>query len=59
MKTFVKDYAELVKMTGKFYKNHWKGMIVMEVAAGAAGYAILCKDDIKNKVKAKFGKEEA
>ena len=29
MKEFVKDYVELCKDSGKFYKKHWKGLIVL------------------------------
>ena len=29
MKEFVKDYVELCKGSGKFYKKHWKGLIVL------------------------------
>lgn len=29
MKQFWKDYGELCKETGRFYKKHWKGVIVL------------------------------
>lgn len=29
MKDFWKDYGELCKETGRFYKKHWKGVIVL------------------------------
>lgn len=29
MKQFWKDYGELCKETGRFYKKHWKGAIVL------------------------------
>ena len=29
MKEFAKDYVELCKDSGKFYKKHWKGLIVL------------------------------
>ena len=29
MKEFWKDYGELCKETGRFYKKHWKGCIVL------------------------------
>lgn len=36
MKQFWKDYGELCKETGRFYKNHWKGVIVLNaVIVGA------------------------
>ena len=36
MREFVKDYADLCKDSGKFYKKHWKGCIVLNaVTLGA------------------------
>lgn len=32
MKQFWKDYGELCKETGRFYKKHWKGAIVLNGA---------------------------
>lgn len=32
MKQFWKDYVELCKETGRFYKKHWKGCIVLNAA---------------------------
>ena len=32
MKEFWKDYGKLCKETGRFYKNHWKGLIVLNAA---------------------------
>ena len=29
MKEFWKDYGELCKASGRFYKKHWKGCIVL------------------------------
>lgn len=29
MKEFWKDYGELCKETGRFYKKHWKGTILL------------------------------
>ena len=31
MKRFFKDYGELCKATGRFYKEHWLGTIVLNV----------------------------
>ena len=36
MKTFWKDYWELCKESGKFYKKHWKGVLVLNAAIIAA-----------------------
>ena len=36
MKQFWKDYGELCKETGRFYKKHWKGVILLDaVVVGA------------------------
>lgn len=32
MRQFWKDYGELCKMTGRFYKKHWKGCLVLNAA---------------------------
>lgn len=32
MRDFVKDYVELCKEGGKFYKKHWKGVALLNVA---------------------------
>lgn len=58
MKKFVKDYAGLCKATGKFYKDHWIGVTVMNVAALAGTMAYLGKDEIKNQVKNKLHKKD-
>ena len=29
MKEFVKDYVDLCKESGKFYKKHWKGAVLL------------------------------
>lgn len=39
MKQFWKDYGELCKDTGRFYKKHWKGVIVLNAAIIAASLA--------------------
>ena len=31
MKSFFKDYGKLWKDTGRFYKNHWLGTIIMNM----------------------------
>jgi Pyruvate/2-oxoacid:ferredoxin oxidoreductase gamma subunit len=51
MKEFWSDYAKMCKQSGEFYKEHWKGIIILNVAlAGAfAGYMAIAthKDEIK------------
>lgn len=32
MKQFWKDYGELCKETGRFYKKHWKGCVLLNAA---------------------------
>lgn len=54
MRTFVKDYVELCKDSGKFYKKHWKGYIVLSTAIVAAEFAWFYKDAIKEKVQEKL-----
>ena len=39
MKQFWKDYGELCKETGRFYKKHWKGVILLEAVIVGAGVA--------------------
>ena len=58
MKKFWKDYAHLCKESGKFYKEHWFGVIVFEVVTIAGTFAWLGRDEIKNQIKEKFSKEE-
>lgn len=58
MKQFVKDYVDLCKHGGSFYKKHWKGVIVMNVVVYASTMAYYRKDQIKDAIKEKFSKEE-
>ena len=39
MKEFVKDYIDLCKESGRFYKKHWKGVILLNAAIIGAEYA--------------------
>lgn len=39
MKQFWKDYGELCKETGRFYKKHWKGVIVLNAVIFGAEMA--------------------
>lgn len=59
MKEFVKDYVELCKDSGKFYKKHWKGVILLNTVIIAGEFAWFFRDSIKDSVKEKFHKEEA
>ena len=60
-----KDYWELYKHSGRFCKDHWKGVLV--VSAGwlaviyTLAYLVIYRDEVKdkiNKIKNKFHKEE-
>lgn len=57
MRKFWKDYAELCKATGRFYKEHWLGCIVLNTAIIAGEFAWIFRDAIKETVKDKFEKE--
>ena len=59
MNEFFKDYVELSKQTGKFYKDHWKGTIVVNVIVGGVTMAYMYRDEIKDKITNKFHKEES
>ena len=39
MKDFWKDYGELCKSSGRFYKKHWKGLLVLNAAVIGAEVA--------------------
>ena len=39
MKNFWKDYCNLCKESGKFYKKHWFGIIIYELVAFLAIFA--------------------
>ena len=54
MKKFMKDYWELTKMSGKFYKEHWLGCIVMTGVLTGAQYAWFFRDQIKEKLEDKL-----
>ena len=58
MKTFFKDYGELLKANGDFYKKHWKGCLVMSGVAFITpfvGYGV-CK--VKDKIKEKLSTKD-
>ena len=57
MRNFWKDYAELCKAAGRFYKKHWLGCILVNVAAVAGELAWFDRDVIKDKLTSKFVKE--
>ena len=60
MKTFFKDYGELLKQTGHFYKKHWLGIIVMNVVVSGVMIAVTwpkeLKEEVVDNIKDKFKK---
>ena len=59
MKEYWKDYAELCTETGRFYKKHWLGVIVINVVSSAAVLAWFNRERIKDALEEKFHKGEA
>lgn len=57
MKEFWRDYGDLCKETGRFYKKHWFGVIVLEAVVIAGEFAWFKRDSIKDRVKSKLKKE--
>lgn len=59
MKQFWKDYGELWKETGRFYKKHWKGTILLNaVIIGAELAYFKYKDKQFETFIGNFKKEE-
>lgn len=61
MKEFVKDYVELCKDSGRFYKKHWKGVILLNaviIGAELAWYTYKA-NQLNNCMKEYLEKEEA
>lgn len=60
MKTFFKDYKDLLKANGEFCKKHWKGCLVIEGIAFVSPFIVYGACKVKDKVKEKFStKKEA
>lgn len=62
MKTFFKDYGELSKQTGNFYKKHWLGTIVLTLVSCVVSALLFwpkeLKEEVKNNIKSKFKKSK-
>lgn len=58
MKTFWKDYADLCKASGKFYKKHLLGVIIMNAVVIGGELAYFNRYNIKKKLESKFHKDE-
>ena len=56
MKDFFKDYKELAVDTGRFYKKHWIGCIILNTAISAVTVGYIFRDHIKDKLKEKTKK---
>lgn len=59
MKKFWKDYADLCKESGNFYKKHWLGVIVLNAVLIAGEFAWWKRDEIKDHVESKIKKGES
>ena len=59
MKKFWKDYANLCKESGNFYKKHWLGVIVLNTVLIAGEFAWWKRDEIKDYVESKIKEEES
>lgn len=49
MKEFFKDYGELCKETGRFYKKHWFGTIVLNGVCVVVGLTPIIVEGYKRK----------
>ena len=53
----MKDYCELRAASGRFYKKHWLGCLIVSVVSGVATYAYIRKDDIMYEIKTRLHKD--
>ena len=62
MKKYFKDYGELCKQTGAFYKKHWLGTIIANIVVFIGSAALFwpkwMKEEIVDDVKSVFKKEK-
>ena len=58
MKAFFKDYWELCKQSGDFYKKHWKGTLVLNAVLIGGELIYFHKDEIVDTVKEKLPKRK-
>ena len=62
MRKYFKDYGELCKQTGVFYKKHWLGIIIMNIVASFSIIALFwpkwTKEEMVDNVKTVFKKEK-
>ena len=58
MKAFFKDYCDLCKQSGDFYKKHWKGTLVLNAVLIGGELIYFYKDEIVETVKEKLPKRK-
>ena len=58
MKAFFKDYWDLCKQSGEFYKKHWKGTLVLNAVLIGGELIYFYKDEIVDTVKEKLPKRK-
>lgn len=58
MKAFFKDYWDLCKQSGDFYKKHWKGTLVLNAVIIGGELIYFYKDEIVKTVKEKLPKRK-
>ena len=58
MKAFFKDYWDLCKQSGDFYKKHWKGTLVLNAVIIGGELIYFYKDEIIDTVKEKLPKRK-
>ena len=58
MKAFFKDYWDLCKQSGDFYKKHWKGTLVLNAILIGGELIYFYKDEIVDTVKEKLPKRK-
>lgn len=58
MKEFMKDYKELCKQTGVFYKKHWKGVVILNAAIVVAEFGCIFRHQIIEKLDEKLNRNE-
>ena len=58
MKAFFKDYWDLCRQSGDFYKKHWKGTLVLNAVLIGGELIYFYKDEIVETVKEKLPKRK-
>lgn len=58
MKAFFKDYWDLCKQSGDFYKKHWKGTLVLNAVLIGGELIYFYRDEIVETVKEKLPKRK-